>query len=93
MAGAILAAALLLVVAKGTAAGYDPAVAGFAANGYGAHSPGGYGMAAAFIVETVLTAFLVLTILGRDRHQGRRSASPASPSGWSSRSSTSSASR
>jgi aquaporin Z len=40
--GAIIAAGILLVVARGTNAGYDPSVSGFAANGYGTHSPGGY---------------------------------------------------
>ena len=62
--GGILAAALLLVVAKGLPAGYDPAVGGFAANGFGEHSPGGYSLAAAFVVEVVLTFFLVITVLG-----------------------------
>jgi aquaporin Z len=62
--GAIVAAGLLLVVAKGAAAGYDPTVAGFGANGYGAHSPGGYGLGAAFVTELVLTFFLVFTVLG-----------------------------
>ncbi len=62
--GAIIAASVLFVVARGTASGYDPAVAGFAANGYGAHSPGGYDLTAAFVTEVVLTAFLVFTVLG-----------------------------
>ena len=62
--GAILAAGLLLVIAKGVPGGYDPAVAGFAANGYDAHSPGHYGLGAAFLTEVVLTFFLVLTVLG-----------------------------
>ena len=62
--GGILAAALLLVVAKGRAAGYDPAVSGFAANGFGEHSPGGYSLLAAFVAEVTLTFFLVITVLG-----------------------------
>jgi aquaporin Z len=62
--GAILAAALLLLVAKGVPAGYDPAVAGFAANGYGEHSPGHYNLLSALLVEIVLTFFLVFTVLG-----------------------------
>ena len=41
-----------------------PAVAGFAANGYGDHSPGHYNVSAAFLVETILTFFLVFTVLG-----------------------------
>jgi len=62
--GAVVAAGVLLLIAKGLPAGYDPAVAGFAANGYGAHSPTGYGLGAALVAEIVLTAFLVLTVLG-----------------------------
>jgi aquaporin Z len=62
--GAIVAAALLLIIAKGTPNGYDPSVAGFAANGYGAHSPGQYGLGAAALTEIILTFFLVLTVIG-----------------------------
>lgn len=64
--GAIIACGVLLVIAGGTSAGYDPTVAAnhFAANGYGAYSPGGYNMTAAFVVEVVLTFFLVFTVLG-----------------------------
>lgn len=62
--GGILAAELLLTIAQGAPAGYNPAVAGFAANGYGAHSPGHYNLLAAFLTEMILTAFLVFTVLG-----------------------------
>jgi aquaporin Z len=62
--GAIFASAVILMIAKGTVNGYDPAVAGLGANGFGEHSPGGYSMMAAFISEVVLTMFLVLTVLG-----------------------------
>ena len=62
--GAVVAAALLLLIAKGAPGGYDPSVAGFAANGYGEHSPGGYNLLSAFLVEIVLTFFLVFTVLG-----------------------------
>jgi aquaporin Z len=64
IAGAILAGGVLLIIAGGTSAGYDPSTAGFAANGYGAHSPGGYNLTAAFVAEVVLTFFLVFTVLG-----------------------------
>ncbi|MCJ2023654.1 aquaporin Z [Methylobacterium sp. J-067] len=60
--GAVVAAYVLYVVAQGRP-GFDVAL-GFASNGYDARSPGHYNMAAAFIVEFVLTALLVLTILG-----------------------------
>jgi aquaporin Z len=62
--GGILGAAVLLLILKGLPTGYDPAVAGFAANGYGEHSPGKYNVTAAFTAEVVLTFFLVLTVLG-----------------------------
>jgi len=62
IAGAITASGLLYVVASG-APGFDVA-AGFAANGYGEHSPGGYSFAAAFIIEAVMTFMFLLVILG-----------------------------
>jgi aquaporin Z len=62
--GAIVAAGLLLIIVKGVPGGYDPSVAGFAANGYGDHSPGHYNLLSAFLVEIVLTFFLVFTVLG-----------------------------
>jgi aquaporin Z len=62
--GAILASALLLLIAQGVPNGYDPSVAGFAANGYGDHSPGHYNLLSALLVEIVLTFFLVFTVLG-----------------------------
>jgi aquaporin Z len=62
--GAIVAAAIVLYIAKGGPHGYDAAVAGFAANGYADHSPGQYGMAACFVAEMFLTMLLVLTVLG-----------------------------
>jgi aquaporin Z len=62
--GAIIAAACILFIANGAAAGYDVAQAGLGANGYGAHSPGQYSLGAAFLAEVILTAFLVLTVLG-----------------------------
>lgn len=64
VAGAIVASACLLVIANGAPGGYDPAVLGFAANGYGAHSPGQYGVGAAAVAEVILTFFLVLTVIG-----------------------------
>ncbi|MCE1236576.1 MAG: aquaporin Z [Hyphomicrobiales bacterium] len=60
--GAIGAAAALWVVASGKA-GFDLA-AGFASNGFGEHSPGGYGLVSALVIEMVLTAFFLLVILG-----------------------------
>jgi aquaporin Z len=62
--GGILAAALLLAIAKGVAGGYDPTLTGFAANGYGDHSPGHYNLISAFLAEVILTFFLMFTVLG-----------------------------
>src|SRR5690606_9731738 len=62
--GAIVAAGVLLLVARDLPGGYDAGAMGLGANGYYDHSPNGYGLLAALIVEVVLTAFLVLTVLG-----------------------------
>ena len=62
VAGAIAAGAVLYVIASG-AAGFD-VTKGFASNGYGAHSPGGYSLLAAFVTEVVMTAFFLIIILG-----------------------------
>ncbi|MEO8154642.1 MAG: aquaporin Z [Rhizobacter sp.] len=60
--GAIAAAAVLYFIASGKA-GFSLA-GGLASNGYDAHSPGGYSMAAGFVTEVVLTAFFLLIIMG-----------------------------
>ena len=60
--GAIVAGAVLLVIASGQA-GFD-ASGGFASNGYGEHSPGGYSMGAALVTEIVMTAMFLFIILG-----------------------------
>lgn len=63
VAGAILAATVLYIIANG-APGFDAAASGFAANGYGEHSPGGYSLGAAFLAEVVLTGFFLFIIMG-----------------------------
>jgi aquaporin Z len=62
VAGGIAAGAILYLIASG-APGFDVSK-GFASNGYGAHSPGGYSMMAAFLIEVVLTMFFLIVILG-----------------------------
>jgi aquaporin Z len=62
VAGAVVAAGVLYVIATGKA-GFDLS-AGFAANGYGAHSPGGYRMIPALITEVIMTMMFLLIILG-----------------------------
>ena len=62
VAGAIAAAAVLYAIASGKP-GFD-AAAGFAANGYGDHSPGNYTLASALLTELVMTFMFVLVILG-----------------------------
>jgi aquaporin Z len=61
--GGIVAAGILLIIAKGLPGGYDASVSGLAANGFDDHSPMKYSLLAGFITEVVLTAFLVLTVL------------------------------
>ena len=60
--GGILAAGVLFVIASGKA-GFD-VHAGFASNGYAAHSPGGYSLMACAVAEIVLTAFFLMIIMG-----------------------------
>ncbi len=60
--GAVVAAAVLYVIASGKA-GFDVS-AGFAANGYGAHSPGGYSLLAALVTEVVMTMMFLFIIMG-----------------------------
>lgn len=60
--GAVVAGGVLYVIASG-AAGFDVSK-GFASNGYGAHSPGGYSLVAALVTEVVMTLFFLLVILG-----------------------------
>jgi aquaporin Z len=62
--GAIVASALILFIASSAAGGYDVMTGGLGANGFGAHSPGQYSMAACFVAEVILTMFLVVTVLG-----------------------------
>jgi len=62
--GAIAAAGLLLLLLKATPAGYDASVGGLAANGFGDHSPGKYGLGAALVAEVVLTFIFLTVILG-----------------------------
>lgn len=64
--GGTLGAGILYLIASGKP-GFtiDPAVAGvFATNGFGDHSPGGYSLVAAFVIEVVLTFLFLLIILG-----------------------------
>ncbi|WP_026602030.1 aquaporin Z [Methylomonas sp. 11b] len=60
--GAIAAGGVLYLIASGKA-GFDVA-AGFASNGYGEHSPGGYSLLSALITEVVMTMMFLLIILG-----------------------------
>ncbi|EEX42227.1 aquaporin Z [Vibrio sp. Vb2880] len=61
--GGVIAAAILYVIASGQA-GFDVAASGFAANGFGEHSPGGYSLTAAWVCEVVMTAMFLLVIMG-----------------------------
>ncbi len=60
--GGILAGGILYLIASGKE-GFSLA-SGFASNGYGAHSPGGYSLLAALITEIVMTMFFLFVILG-----------------------------
>jgi len=60
--GGIAAAGILYIILSGKA-GFD-GVGGFAANGYGEHSPGGFNMVSALVTEVVMTFMFLIIILG-----------------------------
>src|SRR5438270_11696811 len=62
LAGAVIAALVLYLIASGKS-GFDLS-AGFASNGYGEHSPGGYPLSSAFVTEVVMTAGFLFVIMG-----------------------------
>ncbi|MFA4993812.1 MAG: aquaporin Z [Bdellovibrionales bacterium] len=72
--GGIIAAAVLYVIASGRP-GFD-ITAGFASNGYGAHSPGGYSLGAAFVTEVVMTMMFLVIILGATSKRAARGFAP-----------------
>ncbi|HEY5382620.1 MAG TPA: aquaporin Z [Acidobacteriaceae bacterium] len=72
--GGIAAAAVLYVIASGKA-GFD-VHAGFASNGYGAHSPGGYSLVAALVCEIVMTFFFLMIILGSTHQRAPKGFAP-----------------
>lgn len=62
VAGAILAAFVLYLIASGKA-GWNIS-SGLASNGFGAHSPGGYDLTSALIIEVLLTGFFIFIVMG-----------------------------
>jgi aquaporin Z len=64
VAGGIVASGALVVLLKGRPEGYDAAVSGLAANGFGEHSPGHYGLGAALLAEVIFTFIFLTVILG-----------------------------
>ncbi len=64
--GGLLGALVIFVVAD-SVSGFSAKVSGFASNGYGKHSPGGFGMGAAIIVEVVFTALFIFVIASTSR--------------------------
>ncbi|HHF3042775.1 aquaporin Z [Vibrio diabolicus] len=61
--GGLIAGGILYVIATGQA-GFDVVGSGFAANGYGEHSPGQYSMLAALVSEVVMTMMFLIVIMG-----------------------------
>ena len=72
---AIVAAFVLWVIASGKD-GFDASESGFASNGYGDHSPGGYSLLACLVTEVVLTAFFLYVILGSTDTRAPRGFAP-----------------
>ena len=74
--GGIAAAAVLYLIASGKA-GFDVS-AGFASNGYGTHSPGGYSLASAFLCEVAMTFMFLLVIHGSTDKRAPQGLAPIS---------------
>ena len=74
--GAIVGGGVLYIIASGQA-GFDSS-AGFASNGYGAHSPGGYSLSAGLITEIVMTMMFLLVILGATDDRAPKGFAPIS---------------
>jgi len=72
--GGVAGAAVLYVIASGKQ-GFDLA-GGFASNGYGAHSPGGYSLLACLSAEVVLTLFFLLVIMGSTDERAAKGFAP-----------------
>ena len=72
---ATVAGTVLFAVASGSPA-FDASTSGFASNGYGERSPGGYGLLAALLVEVVLTAVFLYVILGATDERGHKGNAP-----------------
>src|ERR1051325_1084930 len=73
--GAIAAAGVLYVIASGSP-GFDVRN-GFACNGYGVNSPGGYSLLAGWVAEVVLTAFFLIVIMGATDDRAPKGFAPA----------------
>ena len=72
--GAVVAGGVLYVIASG-APGFDLSN-GFASNGYGAHSPGGYSLVAALVCEIVMTMVFLFVFLGATDKRARQGFAP-----------------
>ena len=72
--GGIAAAGVLYVIASGTAT--FELHNGFASNGYGEHSPGGYSLLAGLVAEVVLTAFFLIVIMGATDNRAPKGFAP-----------------
>jgi aquaporin Z len=72
--GAVAAAGVLFVIASGQAS-FD-VNNGFASNGYGVHSPGGYSLLAGFVAEVVLTMFFLFIIMGTTHERAPKGFAP-----------------
>jgi aquaporin Z len=75
VAGSIVAALVLYVIAAG-APEFSATASGFAANGFGAHSPGGYALSAGLVSEIVMTFMFVIVVLGSTHFTAFRALSP-----------------
>ena len=70
LVGGFVAAGVLLLVANAMPGGYSAPEGGLGANGFGEHSPGGYSLPGAFLIEVVMTFIFLMVILGATSKRG-----------------------
>ncbi|KAA5976302.1 aquaporin Z [Pantoea sp. M_8] len=75
LAGGIAAGAVLWLIASGRSE-FSAAASGFAANGYGTHSPGGFSLQAGMISEVVMTAIFLIVIMGATSERAPKGFAP-----------------
>ena len=74
--GGLIGATVIFVIAKSSSVAFSAKTSGFASNGYGLHSPGGYSLLACLLAEALLTFFFLIVILGATDERAAKGLAP-----------------